>query len=266
MLSHHEKVANPVLGIYILMQHTSTRLHNQNMMRPIKAAFFVALILTQEMAGAFAPSWKRTSAASSLMRLLALPSIEQLSNDPFMKQVAHASEIVPLLSIGRSEDVALLLQAQLSHSDGIRGFFVVYLTGEGSNTVADAPTMPSPLASALKNVADKKDLISLACMNVIMPTAMSTMHNDGTLRKNSSRTADRAVSILKYLAKLYPEQVKSTCEAIMAATRDTESPRGGEQALYWREFFSNYQYEDQQRKDIFSAFASIHFEVQTQNS
>lgn len=264
MLSHHEKVAIPLLGICILFQHTSTRLHNQNMMRPIKAAFFVALIWTQEQADAFAPSWKQTSAASSLMRLLALPSIEQLSKDPFMKQVAHASEIVPLLSIGRSEDVALLLQAQLSHSDGIRGFFVVYLTGQGSNTVADAPTMPSPLASVLKNVADKKDLISLACMNVIMPTAMSTMHNDRTLRQNSSKTADRAVFILKYLAKLYPEQVKSTCEAIMAATRDTESPLG-EQALYWREFFSNYQYEDQQRKDILSAFASIDFQGQTQN-
>jgi hypothetical protein len=98
-------------------------------------------------------------------------------------------------------------------------------------------------------------------MNVIMPTAMSAMHEDKTLQRKSSRTADRAILILKYLAKLYPEQIKSTCEAIMAATRDAEGAQG-EQALYWRKFFSNYQYEDQQTKDIFSAFSSIDFQGQ----
>ena len=182
-----------------------------------------------------------------------------------MKQVAHASEIVPLISMGKGEDISELLQAQFSHSDGIRGFFVVYLTGEGSNTAADAPIVPLPLASALETVVDQKDLVSLACMNVIMPTAMSTMHEEESLRQNSSRTAKRGIIILKYLAKLYPEYVKSNCDAIMAAARDGGSSHG-EQASYWKQFFSNYSYEDQQRKDILSAIASIDIQGQKCNT
>ena len=194
------------------------------------------------------------------MRLCALPSIEQLAKDPFMKQVVHASEIVPLISMDKNDDISELLHAQFSHSDGIRGFFVVYLTCEGSST-ADAPTVPSALAAALKTVMDQKDLVSLACMNVIMPTAMSTMHTEASLQANSSRTAARGITILKYLAKLYPEHVKSACEAIMATAGDVKSSHA-EQVSYWRKFFSNYNYEDQQRRDILAAIASIGFQSQ----
>jgi len=215
---------------------------------------FTALMYAK--VGAFAPHWKR-SFSSNRMALTALPTIEQLSKDPFMKQVSHASEIVPLLSMEENEELSAMLQAQLSHSDGIRGFFVNYLTGEGY-TAADAAGVPPPLMSAIKTVSDRKDLISLACMNVIMPTAMSTMHTDGSLQQSSAKTAQRGIKVLNYLATLSPEEVKHFCEAITAAAaRDDESDDDDAKVLYWTKFFANYGYEAQQRQDILSAIGSI---------
>lgn len=90
-----------------------------------------------------------------------------------MKQVGHASEVVSLLGSinddGNGADAVVdeellvnLLKAQLSHSDGIRGFFVAYLTGDGV-TAADADNVPPSLLSAMNSV-ESDDLISLACM------------------------------------------------------------------------------------------------------
>jgi len=44
-----------------------------------------------------------------------LPSLEQLSSDPFMKQVNYAFEIVPLLGEGKNhdEDLKEMITAQL---------------------------------------------------------------------------------------------------------------------------------------------------------
>ena len=86
-----------------------------------------------------------------------------------MKQVNYSFEIVPFLSKSnwdkaQTEDkdlVCELLKAQLSHSDGIRGFFVSYLTGDGT-MVADEEDVPLPLVEAMK-AADEKELVPLAC-------------------------------------------------------------------------------------------------------
>jgi hypothetical protein len=191
-----------------------------------------------------------------------LPTIEQLSTDPFMKQVSHAAEIVPLLSMeakqeeGDEDAVSVMLQAQLSHSDGIRGFFVNYLTGEG-DTAADALEVPAPLASAIQTVSDREDLISLASMNVIMPTAMSSMHTDAGLQQASAKTARRGIIVLKYLATLAPEEVKPTVGAILLAATDAES--ADPNVAYWKKFFTNYGYEEQQLKDISTAIGTIEF-------
>ncbi len=98
-----------------------------------------------------------------------------------MKQVGHASEVVTLLGrIHNDQDqdeqgsaveltdstvdegfLVDLLKAQLSHSDGIRGFFVSYLTGDGV-TAADADNVPPPLIDAMNSVVSD-ELVSLAC-------------------------------------------------------------------------------------------------------
>ena len=65
-----------------------------------------------------------------------------------------------------SSNLEELLQAQLSHSDAIRGFMVSYLTAEVSP--ADQNDIPTPLIQALKaqfrSETARDDLVSLACM------------------------------------------------------------------------------------------------------
>ena len=68
-----------------------------------------------------------------------------------------------LLEENPSDNLKDLLQAQLSHSDGIRGFMVSYLTTESEEEV-DLST-PDILVEALREQVQSKpdDLIPLAC-------------------------------------------------------------------------------------------------------
>ena len=80
-----------------------------------------------------------------------------------MKQVSYASKIVELLQENKEEnqeELRQMLVSQLSHSDGIRGFMVTYLTGETSP--ADNPTVPEVLKEAMAQV-DANELVPLAC-------------------------------------------------------------------------------------------------------
>ena len=89
-----------------------------------------------------------------------------------MKQVGYASEIVPLLKKTSSSDennkneaeITELLKAQLSHSDGIRGFFVMYLTGNQEEDDDDEGNdqIPKSLIDAM-NTVESEELVSLAC-------------------------------------------------------------------------------------------------------
>ena len=101
-----------------------------------------------------------------------------------MKQIGHAETLIKLLSQANEENddeqqqqsLENLLTAQLSHSDGIRGFFVNYLTAaattsddeekEDGSTVssspADYPIVPKVLQKAMSKV-DPNELVPLAC-------------------------------------------------------------------------------------------------------
>ena len=167
-----------------------------------------------------------------------------------MKQVNYASQIVPLLEKDDINTYNCLI-AQLSHSDGIRGFFVSYLTSENGENADEVPKL---LIDAIKSMKDQKDLVKLAIMNVIMPTAMSTMHTDLELRKNSSNTAKRGIQVLQVLAD-HPD-VLIHCKAIhnVAMSRwvgDTVDEHNNDDLQkYWFEFMENYGYEEKQREDI----------------
>ena len=149
-----------------------------------------------------------------------------------MDQVGFASEIVPLFENDADIDDKLLtdmVAAQLSHSDGIRGFFVAYLTGnadqDSTSFAADQDEVPRPLLNAIMSLLegekdDQKDLISLACMNVIMPTAMVTMHTDENLSKSSRRTAERAKIVARTMMKS-SEMKKQVLAIVSTASGDT---------------------------------------------
>jgi hypothetical protein len=172
-----------------------------------------------------------------------------------MQQVAHASTIVEMLSEKDCDKVSELLLAQLSHSDGIRGFFATYLTGEGI-TLADAKTVPSPLAKALKSIPDHLTLISISFKNVIMPTAMSSMHKESSLRNSSLITARRGTTVLNYLKEVYPDYIKRTCQDILVAIED-ENISSDVNVNYWRTFFKAYGYQEKQLQDIAATLVSL---------
>jgi hypothetical protein len=208
----------------------------------------------QSFVDAFTPAFGLTHITDK--KLFAVPTNDQLLSDPFMKQVVHASSIVEMLSDDNDCDkVYNLVCAQLSHSDGIRGFFAIYLTGEGI-TLADSSTIPLPLANALKSAPDHKTLISISCKNVIMPTAMSSMHSDDSLRNSSSITASRGKTVLSYLKELYPDDVTKVCEDILAAI-STENINNDENLNYWRTFFKANGYQEKQLQDIATALQSL---------
>lgn len=102
-----------------------------------------------------------------------------------------------------------------SHSDGIRGFFATYLTSPESLTV---DYVPEVLADAVRN-SDTKTMVPLVCMNVVMPTAMSSMHQDAELRECASKTAGNGLQILRLLKG--HEEVVRNCKAIMIVCQGT---------------------------------------------
>jgi hypothetical protein len=185
-----------------------------------------------------------------------LPSVEELATDPFMKQVSHAETIVPLLSDPANEQVVERIQAQLGHSDGIRGFFVTYLTMMGDDTPADQASVPPALLTAMKGVENEKELVSLACMNVIMPTGMITMHQDEELSQQSQITAERGVRLLRALRE--KATVKEECEAILAvASGQDNASVDSTKVAFWEDFFGKWGYGDIQKRDIAQAVQSV---------
>ena len=182
-----------------------------------------------------------------------------------MQQVSHSEKLVTVLAQQENVDDSLavqLLEAQLSHSDGIRGFFVTYLTALDGDSPADWETVPTALEKAMKG-ADATDLIPLACMNVVMPTGMITMHKEEELAQQSQTTAERGLRVLQTL--LSHGNTRAQCRAILAVARGTSA--SGEQQVakdvdeklfaYWTEFFDKWGYKELQKRDIAQAMMSV---------
>mmetsp|Transcript_23028 Transcript_23028/g.43814 ORF Transcript_23028/g.43814 Transcript_23028/m.43814 type:complete len:251 (-) Transcript_23028:1209-1961(-) len=183
------------------------------------------------------------------------PTVEELASDDFMKQVFHSEKIVTMLQ-SDPENVLELLKAQLGHSDGIRGFFVTYLTMAGHNTPADQPDAPAALLTAMIESPNSDEIISLACMNVIMPTGMITMHKDETLSRQSQITAKRGVRVLRAIRE--KAGVKEECEAILAvASNRKNTTTNASKIVYWQDFFAKWGYGDIQKRDIAQAVQSV---------
>jgi hypothetical protein len=212
-----------------------------------------------------------TSDASTVF---GIPTVEQLQTDPFMKQVRHAEFVVGLIDedAGRETDVLMKrLRAQLSHSDGIRGFMVTYLTTAAAAVVgseSDDATIPQALVDAITEqidpVNDSNDLISLMCMNVIMPTAMITMHQEEELSQQSAVTANRATrllqAVLKNSNKTVRDAVTTQCEAILAeATAENDAAEDDTVAArkYWKKFFDKWGYQSNERRNIADAIVTV---------
>lgn len=181
--------------------------------------------------------------------LFALPTMESIQNDPFMKQVEHGAQLTSLLMMqdysyeneveveveanNRRGLLKELLTAQLQHSQGIRGFFVSFLTAgtfddeeDGTtNNYEEEFTVPDLLLQSMTEGVISEDdalqgeLLSFACMNVVMPTATAVAHTEPVQVRASLKTAVRAIQVLSALkgSRVYSDDVLLNCKAIRAA-------------------------------------------------
>jgi len=214
-----------------------------------RVALLLMLYLASK-ASAFSPL-SFAAATRPLIQMSALPTAAQVSTDDFMKQLGHASRIIPVLhpedgsSPSQAELAALLklLTKQFAHSDGIRGFFAVYLT---SSEFMKMDEVPSVLAEAVKG-SNMKVMVPLACMNVIMPTAMSSIHEDAELKECATKTALNGLKILRLLKE--NSEVFDNCQAIYSVSNN-EVEGGNDLMEYWNKFFVNYNYGPGQKAEI----------------
>ena len=131
---------------------------------------------------------------------------------------------------------------------------MVYLTSSEDDAPADQATVPPALVKAME-AADPETLVPLACMNVVMPTAMVSTYKDPNLSKQSQKTAERG---LRVLLSLRPnDQVKKQCEAILAVASGEKEGVDSKLFDYWTEFFDKWGYEDLQKHDIARAIQSV---------
>ena len=197
--------------------------------------------------------------------VMGIPTIEQLSSDPFGKQVQYAEFICGLLAEddGRETDVLMKhLRAQLSHADGVRGFMVTFLTMKKDKEDGNIP--PALLKVLLEQIDPKNDsnnLINLMCLNVIMPTAMVTMHKDPELAHQSAITAARAMNLMMQVMDASGrdsetrQAVTQQCKAILEMATSQESGAEVDTAAqkYWSKIFDQWGYKEAQLGDIANA-------------
>ncbi|KAG7340634.1 hypothetical protein IV203_024177 [Nitzschia inconspicua] len=209
------------------------------------------------------------------------PDMQALSTAPFMQQVQYGMELSFLLENPESESNVQLkesLKVQLSHSDGIRGFMVAYLSGRGEDVVEGnvdalvAPNtieIPPVLLEVLHEQLQQKgsaELVSLMCMNVIMPTAMVTMHKDASQSANSARTAQRGLALLQAVQEHNTGIRKNVSAIRQVARRVQKIDQDGHTAetesddpliKRWTEFFDKWGYQQQQAADIEKAMDTL---------
>ncbi|KAL3923226.1 MAG: hypothetical protein SGILL_001771 [Bacillariaceae sp.] len=193
-----------------------------------------------------------------------LPDIDALATAPFMQQVQYGMDLAEMLQSETDkpqEQLKESLKAQLSHSDGIRGFMVAYLSGRDAS--GESNMIPPILLDALKEQLQQPgvvDLVSLMCMNVVMPTAMVTMHENAENSAASARTAKQGAALLKAVKDETPA-LKENLRAIQAVARvaKTGGKVNDDDRLLktWTAFFEKWGYQEQQAKDIEEAMNQI---------
>jgi hypothetical protein len=110
--------------------------------------------------------------------------------------------------------------------------------------------------------SDTNQLISLMCMNVVMPTAMITMHKNDELSQQSKHTASRALNLIKNVYLKSEEKTKAAimkkCDAILTVARDEATSKSDElEVIYWKDFFQKWVYEQAQKTDIAAAVQQV---------
>jgi len=117
--------------------------------------------------------------------------------------------------------------------------------------------LPDILIEVLHDMvkSNPDELIPLAFMNVVMPTAMSTMHETEELQQSSALTAERGLSVLEALAgehHLVEDNARAILAAAATATDQGKDDDNSSSSLiqYWKKFFDKWGYKEIQKNDI----------------
>jgi len=206
-----------------------------------------------------------SSSSSSSSSGNPFPSPEAIRKAPFMSQVKLGGRVIPLLNTPAPPGVEETLNAMMSSSDGIRGFFVAFLTGP-------EPPLPVPpvLSVAMMNVDDPNDLIDLSIMNVVMPTAMSATYraaakeggetdamegSNTSMAKTSEVTAEKGMLVLEELMR-FAEGDPRFGRVVDQVSKVLRVAEGGDDE-FWTAFFEKWGYEEPQRRAIRECIKAI---------
>jgi hypothetical protein len=143
----------------------------------------------------------------------------------------------------------------LSHSNGVRGFFVAYLTGE--SPLADQP--PDIFLEVFR--ANSVNVSSMLVKNLAMSTAMAIAHqrnNDPEQQRGSETVQRRSAQLLRNLCDVDGQEngensLKKPFEHERLALLNTIHTKTGEYA----DFLLRWQYDEEQCKAIKAVLESI---------
>lgn len=177
-----------------------------------------------------------------------LPQLEELVQGVDFRNVV--ARIAPPIcqALERDDPAAAPLLAELFRSsDGVRGFFVNYLT-DPTLAKPDRAEPPAALLDAIGGTPDKQMLSELMVMNVVMPSATSMSHmrnGDVEAAEGSRLTAKRASALLSSAAieRAHADMlaVLAVCEGQGPCATVTE-----ERLQFWGAFCDRWQYDEVQ--------------------
>ena len=136
-------------------------------------------------------------------------------------------------------EILAQMQALLSHRDGVRGFFVSYLTG--NNPLADQP--PGIFLDGFTQVAEH--IYEILVKNVAMSTAMAIAHRrngDFNQQQGSERVKTRSLNLLKQLEQrglvIFTNERLRLLQTLEAGSGD------------YQDFLQRWQYDPEQCEAI----------------
>ncbi|AMA10758.1 hypothetical protein [Picosynechococcus sp. PCC 73109] len=131
-------------------------------------------------------------------------------------------------------EILAQMQALLSHRDGVRGFFVSYLTG--NSPLADQP--PAIFLDGFTQTAEH--IYEILVKNVAMSTAMAIAHRrngDFNQQQGSERVKKRSLNLLKQLEQrnvIFKNERLRLLQTLEAGSGD------------YQDFLQRWQYDPEQ--------------------
>lgn len=190
-------------------------------------------------------------------------SIDEVKAANFLNSAAYASSLCGALEAGQTGDaLSDRLHAMLSHADGVRGFFVTYLTDPTLESIADAPNGLSPLVVSELRRSNPAMVAPLAVMNVMMPSATALAHEasgNAAAAAGSLLTQARAARVLEALLS-DPEAgppTRSKLEAARAGAERFSAAAAIDSGDEWDAFFRRWSYDATQMAAVREALDEV---------